>query len=242
MSEIRKLPDEAALAEAAAEHITALAKTVTADKGRFSIALSGGSTPVKLYELLASDAYSEQIDWPSVHIFWGDERCVPPDHVDSCYKMARDTLLDYVPIPEQNVHRMLGEIRPDEAAARYEHELKRFFGETELFPRFDLILLGMGDDGHTASLFPGTNALLEEKRCVIENYVPAKQMWRITLTRPTINAAANVIFLAAGAGKAIRLQQVLRGDYNQDGLPAQLVQPKNGIVTWFVDQAAASRL
>jgi 6-phosphogluconolactonase len=137
---------------------------------------------------------------------------------------------------------MQGEIRPDEAAAQYETELKRFFGEGSAFPRFDLILLGMGDDGHTASLFPGTNALLEDKRWVIEKYVPAKQMWRITLTRPVINAAANVSFLVTGSSKAGRLKQVIQGDYNQDNLPAQLIQPKYGSLTWFVDQDAAKVL
>ena len=175
-------------------------------------------------------------------MFWGDERCVPPNHVDSCYRMAREKLLDHVPIPAENIHRMQGEIRPDEAAVRYEDTLRNFFGNDSLYPRFDLILLGMGDDGHTASLFPGTNAVLEEKRWVIENYVPAKQMWRITLTKTAINAAANVSFLVSGSGKAQRLQQVIQGDYNQDLLPAQLIQPQNGTLTWFVDQDAASKL
>jgi 6-phosphogluconolactonase len=242
MSDVRIFPDTQTLAEAAAEHVISLANRAISENGRFSIALSGGSTPATLYRLLATEAYAHRIDWTYVHVFWGDERCVPPDHEDSCYRMARETLLDHVAIPAENIYRIQGEIRPDEAASQYENLLKRFFGEGSSFPRFDLILLGMGDDGHTASLFPGTNALLEENRWVIENYVPAKQMWRITLTRPVINAAANVSFLVTGGSKAGRLKQVIQGNYSQDALPAQLIQPKHGTLNWFADQAAATGL
>jgi 6-phosphogluconolactonase len=242
MSELIVCPDAQALAEAAAEQLIALADTAITQRGRFSVALSGGSTPERLYQLLATPDYAGRIYWPGVHAFWGDERCVPPDHVDSCYRMAREALLDHVPIPPENIHRMQGELPPDEAATKYERLLHYYFGEEIPLPPFDLILLGMGDDGHTASLFPGTSAISEMKRWVIENYVPAKGMWRITLTRPVINAAANVTFLVSGSGKAARLRQVLGGSFDEDGLPAQSIQPTIGTLTWLVDQDAAAEL
>jgi len=240
MSQLEIFPDAASLALAAAEHIITLAHAAMSGHEGFSIALSGGSTPKTLYELLATPAYAERIDWSRVHVFWGDERCVPPDDVESCYRMAWEALLDHVPVPPANIHRIQGEIPPEEAATKYERLLHHFFGDQS--PRFDLILLGMGDDGHTASLFPGTKALSEEKRWVIENYVEAKQMWRVTLTKNAINAAANVIFLISGAGKAERLRQVLEGNYEHDKLPSQLIKPENGNLLWMVDQDAAALL
>jgi len=240
MSQIQIYPDAASLAIASAERIVGLADEAIKDHGGFSIALSGGSTPKTLYELLATPAYSERIDWSNVHVFWGDERCVPPDDNESCYRMARETLLDHVPIPSANIRRIQGEIPPEEAATKYERLLHHFFGNQS--PRFDVILLGMGDDGHTASLFPGTKALSEEKRWVIENYVEAKQMWRGTLTKTAINAAANVIFLVSGKGKSERLRQVLEGNFQRDKLPSQLIRPENGGLLWMVDQDVAALL
>jgi 6-phosphogluconolactonase len=240
MSSIHRFPDPDSLAIGAAEQLIELAKSAITEHGRFSIALSGGSTPRSLYELLATPAYAGCINWQQVHVFWGDERCVPPDHVDSCYRMAREALLDHVPIPPGNIQRILGERPPNEAADQYELVLQTFFGQQS--PRFDLILLGMGDDGHTASLFPGTKALDEKSRWVIENYVEVKQMWRVTLTKTAINAAANVIFLVSGSAKAERLRLVLQGTYDPQNLPSQLIKPENGKLMWFVDQDAAHLL
>ncbi|MEO8608666.1 MAG: 6-phosphogluconolactonase [Chloroflexota bacterium] len=240
MSQVQIYPDASSLSIAAAERIVGLADEAIKDHGGFSIALSGGSTPKAIYELLAAPNYIERIDWSNVHVFWGDERCVPPDDVESSYHMARETLLDHVPIPSANIRRIQGEIPPDEAATKYERLLHHFFGN--LSPRFDVILLGMGDDGHTASLFPGTKALSEEKRWVIENYVEAKQMWRVTLTKNAINAAVNVIFLVSGVGKSERLRQVLEGNYRRDKLPSQLIKPEDGSLLWMVDQEAAALL
>jgi 6-phosphogluconolactonase len=240
MSVIRISPDTPHLAQAAAEYVVEVAQSAIAGQKRFSIALSGGSTPRDLYRLLASSAFAKRLEWDNVHIFWGDERCVPPDHPDSNYSMAKETLLNPVKLPPTNVHRMKGEAQPAFAAVEYERVLKRFFGEQE--PNFDLVLLGMGDDGHTASLFPGTAAVHESKRWVVENYVAPKNMWRITLTPVAINAAAHVAFLIAGSGKARRLKQTLGGAYTPDELPAQLIRPRQGELMWFLDAAAAALL
>ena len=241
MAQIRTYPDLERLSRAAAEHFVDLARQAVADRGRFAVALSGGSTPKSLYALLATEEFLRRVDWPRVHVFWGDERCVPPDHVDSSYRMAKEILLDHVPLPSEQVYRIRGEIEPALAAAEYDSLLHDFFGEVS-GPRFDLLLLGMGDDGHTASLFPNTAALNERERWVVENYVEAKHMWRITLSPPTINAAANIAFLVSGAEKAERLRQVLKGDYQPHLLPAQIVKPVNGHLLWFVDEAAAALL
>jgi 6-phosphogluconolactonase len=240
MTSIHEFPDSGSLAVGAAEQLIELANSAIAEHGRFSIALSGGSTPKSLYELLATSAYAERINWQQVHVFWGDERCVPPDHVDSCYRMAREALLSHVPLPADNIGRIQGEVPPDEAATKYERILHHFFGEQA--PRFDLILLGMGDDGHTASLFPDTKALHEETRWVIENYVQIKHMWRVTLTKTAINAAANIMFLVSGSGKAEKLHEVIQGAYAPYQLPSQMIKPENGTLMWFVDHDAAHLL
>jgi 6-phosphogluconolactonase len=203
--------------------------------------LSGGSTPRALFRLLANPDFAPRIDWSRVHIFWGDERCVPPDHQDSNYGMARETLLDHVPLPEDNICRIRGEIDPQQAAAEYEQVLRIFFSNADT-PRFDLLLQGMGDDGHTASLFAGTQALYERTRWVIENYVPKLEMWRITLTVGAINAAAHVIFLVTGQNKAATLREVLNGPHQPEYYPSQLVQPADGELIWMADAAAAARL
>ncbi|MCW5852463.1 MAG: 6-phosphogluconolactonase [Anaerolineae bacterium] len=239
MTELHVFPTADALAEAAAEYMVQLAHAAVMEQGRFSVALSGGSTPRALHAHLAAEPLRSDVDWGRVHVFWGDERCVPPDHPDSNYRMARETLLDHVPIPAGQVHRMPGELPPTEAAAAYEAELRSFFGAAGE-PRFDLALLGMGDDGHTASLFPGTAALAETERWVAANWVEKLNTWRLTLTVPTINQAANVVFLVAGAGKADRLREVLRGPYQPTALPSQFIRPIAGRLAWFVDMAAAS--
>jgi 6-phosphogluconolactonase len=242
MADVRVYATTEEFTRAAAEYFVNQADVAITTRRRFSVALSGGSTPKPLYTLLATNDFARRVDWAHVYVFWGDERCVPPDHPDSCYRMAREALLDHVPLPSQNIYRIHGEDEPALAAAEYDQLLRRFFGETS-GARFDLVWLGMGDDGHTASLFPGTEVLDEHKRWVKENYVEVtKQKWRITLTPPAINAAANIAFLVSGAGKAERLRQVLKGEYQPYVLPSQLVKPADGHLVWLVDSAAAALL
>jgi 6-phosphogluconolactonase len=232
---------------AAADRIVALAEQAIRTHGRFMWALAGGSTPEQLYTLLASPAYVRRIDWAHVHFFWGDERCVPPEHHDSNYRMARSSLLDVVKPPESNVHRMQGELEPSEAAARYQIELERAFdgAPTDRFPRFDLILLGMGADGHTASLFPGSPGLEETERWVIANraeHLAANlTSVRLTLTLPVLSAGRNVLFLVAGADKAQRVSQVLSGQHEGPASPAALVQPELG-AEWLLDNQAGAKI
>ncbi len=246
MPELKILPDTRSVAHVAADAIVSAAESAIAARGHFTIALSGGNTPENLYRLLATEQYRAQIDWANTYIFWGDERCVPPDHRDSSYRMAREALLDHVPLPAGNIFRMRGEDEPHSAAEAYEQGLRDFFTRREadvlVQPRFDLILLGMGDDGHTASLFPNTDAVDERSRWVIAHYVPRVEMWRISLTAPAINAARQIMFLVTGAGKADTLREVLTGPHRPRQLPAQLVQPVDGRLIWLVDQAAAARL
>lgn len=237
MNEIRVFSDADAVARAAADYLCDLAAQSIQTHGRFSIALSGGSTPRKLYMLLAKQT---NVDWKSVHIFWGDERCVPPDHEDSNYRMAKESLLDHVHIPDKHVHRMKGELDAEQAALKYEQILSSYFGKNA--PRFDLVLLGMGDDGHTASLFPHTPALSESKRWVTGNFISSRRTWRITLTPVAINAAANVVFLVSGSEKAQRLQQVLTDNYTDDEFPSRLIKPADGNLIWMIDAGAASLL
>ena len=225
------------LAGAAAAEFAARAAEAIEERGRFTVVLAGGSTPKATYDILARD-YAGRIDWSKVHVFFGDERSVPPDDDDSNYKMAREALLDHVPIG--SVHRMQGELPPDDAAAAYEEELRGFFGPDEL-PRFDLILLGIGGDGHTASLFPETSALEVHDRWVVANPVLKLETTRITLTVPVINAALAVYFLVAGEGKADALAHILGGDADPRAYPASLIQPQEG-PTWMLDQQAASGL
>jgi 6-phosphogluconolactonase len=225
------------LAEAAAQEFAARAGEAIDQRGRFAVVLAGGSTPKATYEVLASD-YADRIDWSNVHFFFGDERSVPPDHEDSNYRMAREALLDHV--PAGSVHRMQGELPPDEAAEAYEQELRDFFGSEEL-PRFDLILLGTGGDGHTASLFPETAALEVHDRWVVANPVLKLETTRITLTVPVINAARAVYFLVAGEGKAGPVAEILEGTPDPRQYPATLIQPQGG-PEWMLDRPAASEL
>lgn len=213
-------------------------------KGFFTGVLSGGSTPRVLYTLLACNQYRDQISWSKVHVFWGDERCVPPTHPESNFRMASESLLSKVPIPKENIHRMPAEQEDHDYAAReYEHLLKMFFhlGAGE-YPRFDLVLLGMGDDGHTASLFPGTAALGETKRLVVANYIEKLRTYRLTLTAPVINHASNVMFLISGETKASILKEVVEGIYDPDRLPSQRIRPLEGRLLFLVDRRAASKL
>ena len=234
-------PDKQSFVQGAADFIAELAARAIVERGRFTIALSGGGTPRPIYARLASAEYRERIAWPQVHIFFGDERCVPPDDARSNYRLARETVLDQVAIPPDNIHRIKGEIDPAQAALLYEQELQGVF-RTRSLPPFDLICLGMGENGHTASLFPGTAALHERERWVAAQYAEVMQTWRVTFTAPLINAARGVAFLVEGAGKADMLWRVLAGPYQPDVLPSQLIQPASGQLYWLVDAAAASRL
>jgi len=237
--------DQTALAKEAAEHCARLAQEAVARAGRFTIALSGGSTPKLLYSLLAAEPYSTSLPWQQTHVFWGDERAVPPGDHDSNFGMAKATLLDRVPIPADRVHRMQAERDDLDLVAReYEAEIARSFGVPPGAepPVFDLILLGLGPDGHTASLFPHTEAVRERARWVVRNHVPTLKTDRVTLTAPILNQASMVLFLVAGADKAPALQAVLEGPADPDRLPAQLIQPTSGRLMWLVDRAAAGML
>lgn len=225
----------ALFAERAAEAVSA--------RGRFTAALSGGKTPVALYGLLAKPPFAAQIPWARVHLFWGDERCVAPDHANSNYRLVRELLIDRVPIPPANVHRIRGEADPAEEAARYEGLLRGFFelhGDT--FPSFDFILLGLGEDGHTASLFPGTGPIRETARWVAGHYVDARKGWRITLTPAAINAARAVVFIVTGTIKAAAVRDILEGPFRPEVLPAQAVRPSHGELRWMLDRDAARLL
>ena len=233
MGQVRVFQDIASLAQAAAKQFVELAAQAIDDHQRFLVALSGGNTPKPLYELLATDAFADRIDWTRVEIFFADERCVPPDHLHSNYLMARLVLLDNVPIPPGNVHRIRGGLPPTDAALAYHNELGSALSRDG---RLDLILLGMGPDGHTASLFPGSVALEEKDTDVVAIYVEHMHSWRVTLTLSALNAATNILFLVSGVGKAPVLARVFSGET----LPAGLVRPDVGTLTWFVDEEAAS--
>jgi 6-phosphogluconolactonase len=235
-ADILVFPDLAELTRQAAVRFVSLAAEAVAARGRFTVALSGGGTPTGLYRLLAEAPYRDELPWPHTHLFWGDERCVPPDHPESNYRQAQDTFIGRVPIPAANVHRILGELDPDAAAQAYTAELRAFFGNP--WPAFDLVLLGMGEDGHIAALFPGSPAMNEAERPVVATTGlyqdrPAK---RVTLTLPAINAARQIVFLVAGADKAPAVDAVLHGP--PAGLPAQQLHPAGRLI-WLLDEAAA---
>ena len=217
------------------ERVVVRAEESIAARGRFTVALSGGSTPRRLYELLATPATAARIEWSRVHVFWGDERCVPPAHSASNYRMAHEALLSHVPLPAENVHRIAGEDPPEAAAAAYEATLRAMFGGERTF---DLVHLGMGEDGHTSSLFPGSPALAEERRWVMAVHAAhVESPWRITLTPVAIERAAQVTMLVTGGAKAARVAEVIDG--GGQGLP---VQHLRGAVSWMIDAAAAAQL
>jgi 6-phosphogluconolactonase len=237
--------DAGALAHSAAKHFAARVQEVVARRGRARIAISGGSTPKATFALLAdpSQPYGREVPWEKVELFWVDERTVGPDDPDSNYRMTREQLLSKVPLQPEHVHRIEGELDPEEAAAKYESVIRREFRlEGAEVPRFDLLWLGMGDDGHTASLFPHTEGIHQLGRIVYANHVPQKDTWRITLTAPVINEALEVIFLIGGDDKAEPLERVLYGAYDPEETPAQLIQPKNGSLLFLLDKKAAAKL
>jgi 6-phosphogluconolactonase len=242
------LPQADALARAAAERFVIAAERAIADHERFVVALSGGSTPRRSYELLAREPLASQVNWSRVQVVWGDERCVPPTDPESNFRMAREALLDHVPLPAGNIHRIRGEDDPARAAASYETTLRELLrtpsGPPSSDPgrNIDLVLLGLGENGHTASIFPGSAAAVELVRWVAAEYVPAVAMWRLTLTAPVLNAAAEVLFLVSGGAKANMVKRVLEGPRQSRELPAQLIAPTRGRTQWLLDRAAAAKL
>jgi 6-phosphogluconolactonase len=238
--DVRYLTDPKALNLAAAELFLSLVSSAIAEGGRFTAALSGGSTPKGLYALLADTPYCDQIAWERVHLFWADERCVPPEHDDSNFRLVHELLLSRVAIPKENVHRISGENGADRAAADYEQDVRTFFC-TEGYPVFDLVILGVGADGHTASLFPGSPLLTERDRLAAPVYLGDQKQDRVTLTLPVFDHAKRVLFLASGMAKQNVIRSIL-AEGNPEGLPAGLVQPLTGDSIWYLDQDAASRL
>jgi 6-phosphogluconolactonase len=248
--------DPEALSEASAKWISDVISDTLKNKDRFTIALSGGSTPQRLHKILAASPYKEQIDWSRLHIFWGDERAVPFDDIRNNAKMAYDTLLNFVPVPAAQIHVMRTDIAPEQSALEYETILHQYFPQPEgtasasgnAHPSssaersFDLVLLGMGDDGHTLSLFPGTEVVHEEKAWAKAFFLKAQDMYRITLTKTIVNRSARVAFLTTGTGKAHALKEVLQGTYNPDLYPSQEIKVPGGELHWFVDEAAAAGL
>jgi len=234
------------LARFAAEQFVRLAIEAQRERGLFTVALAGGSTPKTLYVLLASEqeSYRAQLDFGMIHFFWGDERHVPPDHPDSNYRMASEAMLSKVPIPLENVHRIKSEMADAEEAARdYEQVLEKFFKlENGQLPRFDLVVLGMGSDGHTASIFPDSDVINEKRRLVVAPWVEKLRSYRITLTPPVLNKAASTIVLVSGAKKAEILHKVLEGEYRPEFFPAQLISPSEGGLLWLADREAAQLL
>jgi len=238
--EILVLPSKQEVASQGAERFISAAGEAIGERGEFSVALAGGSTPIGMYELLAAEPLRGRVAWENVRFYWGDERCVPPDHPDSNYGAAAKALIEPLGIPLSSVHRMRGELDPAQAAEEYALEIQqRVPGRP---PALDLVLLGMGDDGHTASLFPGTEALDATERLVTENYVPKLGSWRITLTARLINAARRVIFLVTGDGKADSLRAVLEGDDDPHQVPSKLISPRDGQLVWLLDEGAAGKL
>ena len=238
MNEVRVYSSREDLFQAAATKFIGLAKESIQEKDQFSVALSGGSTPRLLYESLTK--VNSLLAWDKVHLYWGDERHVPMDHPDSNFRMVKEALLDKINIPERNIHPVPVELDARMAAFHYEEELRRY--HQGVWPNFDLVLLGMGLDGHTASLFPHTAGLNEEHRWFIANFIPEMCQWRLTLSKNAINAARNIQILVSGSSKADTLAQVLANKKHPEEKPIQLISPVDGRLVWLVDQPAASSL
>ncbi len=233
--------DIAEVSERGAELLVGVAREAVSSRGAFTLALSGGSTPKALYQLLATESYRARVPWPQTHVYWSDERCVPPTDAQSNYRLAHETLLAHVPVPHEQVYRMRGEDEPEQAAELYAAELEKQFGAGE--PRFSLILLGMGEDGHTASLFPRSPVLKDKEHTVAAPFVEQFAAHRLTLTLRTLNAAETIVFLVTGEAKAAALLAVFESDaVEDDSLPAALVRPARGELIWLLDEAAAKLL
>jgi 6-phosphogluconolactonase len=238
-------PSADALAATAADYFASSVSAAAESRGIARVAISGGSTPKATFALLADQSapYFARVPWDKLQLFWVDERCVPPTDKDSNYRMTNEAMLSKVPLPAVQIHRMEGELDPQLAASRYEAMLREEFRlEGAEVPAFDLVLLGMGDDGHTASLFPHTQALHETERLVVANHVLQKETWRITLTKPVINQGREVAFLIEGAGKAQVLHDVFLGPHDPQSKPSQLIRPANGRLTLLLDSTAAAKL
>ncbi len=240
--DVRIFEDLDALSEAAAVLFVGACAQAIRSRGRALVALSGGSTPEKLYELLAKSPYAEQIGWTHVHIFWGDERCVPPEDPESNYRQANDALLSHVPIPKENVHRIQGEADPRDAAMTYALALRAFASPPLSWPRFDLVLLGMGEDGHTASLFPGSPVNITAPTAAVTAQYQGRPANRVTITPVLLNQARLLVFMVSGESKSQTLADVLNGGYDPARLPAQRIRPVDGQLIWMVDEPTASRL
>jgi 6-phosphogluconolactonase len=242
LSNVRVFADAGELARASAGEMAQAIEAALAARDRCAVALSGGSTPRATFRLLASSPLRDRLAWDRIHFFWVDERHVPHDHSESNFRMAREAMLDIVPVPPGNVHRMRAE-NPDaaEAAAQYESELRSFFGRGE-WPRFDFIQLGLGPDGHTASLFPGNPEVFESERWVVAPWVPAHHTFRITLTPPVLNHAARLLFLVSGEDKAHAVREVIAGERAPERYPGQVIEPVEGTLVWMVDRSAARLL
>jgi 6-phosphogluconolactonase len=239
-ADIFLFPDHEAMSLRGASIVTVLAENAIASNQRFRIALSGGVTPLRMFGLLCT-AYKKVIRWDLTDIFWVDERCVPPDHEESNYGRVYEALLSGLDIPETNIHRMKGEMQPSEGAMEYEEELRKFFGAGG-FPVFDLVVLGIGSDGHIASLFPGSSALSEQDRLAIPVHAEHLRSNRITLTLPVLNNAAHILFLVSGREKAGVLKEVIEGGEQRLKYPAGLIRPVHGSMTWLIDRDAGSML
>jgi 6-phosphogluconolactonase len=246
--DLEVVPDARHLADTAARRFVFAANKAIDARGEFIVAVSGGSTPQSMYARLATEPFVSSLDWSRAQILWGDERCVPPDHESSNYRMARENLLDHLPVPEANVHRIRGEGHPVKAAARYEHVLRAVL-RTPIGPprtnpgsRFDLVLLGLGVDGHTASLFPRAASLRVTEKWVTAEYIHQVSMWRVTLTAAVINAAEEVVFQVSADAKSSIVRKVLQGPNRPHELPAQLIAPIAGRALWLLDAPAAADL
>ena len=241
-AEIQVFDNKADLFNNSATKIVSIAKEFIQKSGQFNIALSGGSTPKGVYTILSA-SLKDEIDWRKVHVFWSDERTVVSTHPDSNYRMAKESLLDLSGIPQINIHRVASEEDPMLAAQQYEDDIRDFFNVPDgVFPAFDLILLGMGDDGHTASLFPESEALSVHDRLVVDNYVKKMNTHRITFTFPLINHARNVMFMVSGSSKSKMVKQVLENTGAENPLPSQKVNPESGSLFWLLDKEAAADL
>jgi 6-phosphogluconolactonase len=234
--ELRVFETPADVAKALADVFAECGRHAINERGRFTVALSGGTTPKAAYELLATPTYRSALNWKQVEVFFGDERCVPPDDPQSNYKMAHNAFLAAVGVPDSNIHRIRGEDDPADAAAAYRTKLVNVLGNT---PQFDLVMLGMGPDGHTSSLFPGSDPLDDDAKLVRAVYAPSQKQWRVTITPRVINHARTDVFAVEGAGKARTLKAVREGPYDPSKFPSQIVAPNDGRLIWLVDRAAA---
>jgi 6-phosphogluconolactonase len=238
--DVRIYRDPEALSHAAAALFAETAAQAVSERGRFLVSLNGGGTPTRLYELLAQSPYRQQIDWLRLHAYWGDERCVPPEDLQNNFRQARETLLGRVPVPPEHAHRVRTEFDPQSAAEDYARVLRLGATPPLEWPRFDLVLLGLGEDGHTASIFPGSETEVSVPTLAVRAEYQHRLSWRVTLTPPVFNSARRIVFLVSGAGKSKIVSRVLYGEFRPAELPAQRIQPTDGELIWMLDTGAAA--